>query len=303
MQAGGPAVCLSVFRNGFDTLGTRAKSFKVSWQAGQYRIVSDELGRPATAESLGLEKRPVPTETAIRYLPGRKGEVRINPTTAYCMASDRLALRIFDEAGQYVWEDHDNLAYYAVACVAEMKGGGTGQIVVFLTDHGEAQVLVYERSGPGLATQPARPTAAERARWNRESAKAAVARAAAALADMERLHEAGKASERDLLTAREDYLSRQLSAAIMELELVRSEGGDTRPAELAVAVARVAAARQAVEDAERDLPRMAAMYAKRLVSRAEQNATHMKAARARKELSEAEKTLDDLRGAATQPAE
>jgi len=59
------------------------------------------------------------------------------------MACDRLAMRVYDEDGKFVWEDQDNLRESVRSNIMDIDADGQSDIIVQVRDHSTVFLLGY----------------------------------------------------------------------------------------------------------------------------------------------------------------
>lgn len=131
------------------------KHFRIVWDGARYCFFDERTPEkiPYKEVEASLRSR---MDAPIRLDKRAMGMVKITPTTAHCMSTSRLALRVYDQTGRFIWEDQQTLDDLAIPLAVDLKGDGTQQIIVAVSDHGVRGILLYELAGTlPPATQPA----------------------------------------------------------------------------------------------------------------------------------------------------
>jgi hypothetical protein len=85
------------------------------------------------------------SEHVLKYDKGSGGTLKFNPSTAYCMCHSRYAMRVFDESGEFIWDNQDKMYGDYYPLVFDFQNDGIDEIIIFREDHGEESLLIFER--------------------------------------------------------------------------------------------------------------------------------------------------------------
>jgi hypothetical protein len=140
-EGGIKATCYS--RSG--DLKTNQAVYVVTYEDGTYTVSqSGKVERIEWPDHSVMSRKPE-AEHAINYGKGDAGSLKFNPSTAYCMCHSRYAMRLFDETGEYVWENQDNVYGNHYPVVYDFQNDGIDEIVIFREDHSDESLLIFER--------------------------------------------------------------------------------------------------------------------------------------------------------------
>jgi len=132
---------------------TNAREYAVSVAKGRFTLepVSErtKIPRKVVDSVAGSAWGPRP----IRHGKGLEATAKLNSTFPHCMAEDRLALRIFDKTGRFIWEDLTNVFGHVGVTTADLDGDELDEIIVTRNDHGKCALLIFQLSAVAKRTE------------------------------------------------------------------------------------------------------------------------------------------------------
>jgi hypothetical protein len=129
----------------------------------EYRLIPDSSNTlvshvaPRSLAWLNVDELPT-TNLFVRYSQSERGEITIGPHTAHCMAHHRYAMRLWNSAGDFVWENLNDLFASCSIVINDLDGDDIDEIIVHRNDHNVTDdYLVFKLSprGDGQASQQA----------------------------------------------------------------------------------------------------------------------------------------------------